>query len=90
MLDGVTDGPSMEVRQPVNESGTQYGENEPRLFERYLAVGVHRRGAMSRFGRDSRALLRAKEASEGVGTGCGHLPRGLGELGDVAVAVSGC
>jgi hypothetical protein len=89
MLDGVTDGPSMEVRQPVNESGTQYGENEPRLFERYLAVGVPK-GAMSRFGRDSRVLLRAKEASEGVGTGCGDLPGGLGELGDVAVAVSGC
>jgi hypothetical protein len=45
---------------------------------------------MSRFGRDGRVLLRAKEASEGLGTGCGHLPGGLGELGDVAVALSGC
>jgi hypothetical protein len=39
------------------------------------------KGAMSRFGRDSRVLLRAKEASEGLGTGCGHLPGGLANSG---------
>jgi hypothetical protein len=36
---------------------------------------------MSRFGRDSRVLLRAKEASEGLGTGCGPLPGGLANSG---------
>jgi hypothetical protein len=36
---------------------------------------------MSRFGRDSRVLLRAKEASEGLGTGCGHLHGGLANSG---------
>ena len=33
MLDGVTQGSSMQVRQPVDERGAENGENEVRLFQ---------------------------------------------------------
>ena len=33
VFDGVTQGPSVEVRQPVNERGSENGENDPRLFQ---------------------------------------------------------
>jgi len=91
----VLDRDVLEVARHVEVlpcSWLRVGPEGPVGSPRLMFSGRRRtpKGAMSRFGRDSRVLLRAKEASEGLGTGCGHLPGGLGELGDVAVAVSGC
>ena len=33
VLDSITQGSSMQMRQPVNERGAENGENKPRLFQ---------------------------------------------------------
>jgi hypothetical protein len=33
VLNGITEGMSMQVRQPVNEGGSENGKDEPRLFK---------------------------------------------------------